>query len=59
LARITLTLSALIDARAIFLCISGEAKRAVLARALAGEDLPVGRLISQSSGRTRIFWRPE
>lgn len=59
LARITLTLSVLIDARAIFLCISGEAKRAVLARALAGEDLPVGRLISQSSGRTRIFWRPE
>jgi 6-phosphogluconolactonase len=59
LARITLTLSVLIDARAIFLCISGEAKRAVLARALAGEDLPVGRLISQSTGRTRIFWRPE
>jgi 6-phosphogluconolactonase len=59
LARITLTLQALIDARAIFLCVSGEAKRAVLARALAGEDLPVARLVSQSPGRMRIFWRPE
>lgn len=59
LARITLTLSALTQARAIFLCISGEAKRAVLEQALAGQDLPVARLVSQSSGRTRIFWRPE
>jgi 6-phosphogluconolactonase len=59
LARITLTLQALIDARAIFLCVSGDAKRAVLARALAGEDLPVARLVSQSPGRMRIFWRPE
>jgi 6-phosphogluconolactonase len=59
LARITMTLPALVTARAIFLCIAGEAKRAVLERALAGEDLPVARLISQSAGRTRIFWRPD
>jgi 6-phosphogluconolactonase len=58
-ARITLTLSALLNARAIFLLIAGEAKRGVIGRALAGEDLPVGRLISQSKAPVRIFWTPD
>jgi 6-phosphogluconolactonase len=57
--RITLTLSALMNARAIFLLIAGEAKRGVIGRALAGEDLPVGRLISQSKAPIRIFWTPD
>ena len=58
-ARITLTLSALLNARAIFLLIAGEAKRGVIGRAMAGEDLPVGRLISQSKAAIRIFWTPD
>ncbi|WP_293351989.1 6-phosphogluconolactonase [Phenylobacterium sp.] len=58
-ARITLTLRALLNARAIFLLIAGEAKRGVIERALAGEDLPVGRLISQSTAPIRIFWTPD
>lgn len=58
-ARITLTLHALADARAIFLLIAGETKRGVVQRALAGEDLPVGRLISQSRAPIRIFWTPD
>lgn len=58
LARITLTLSALLNARAIFLLIAGEAKREVIERVLAGEDLPVGRLIAQADNRLRIFWTP-
>ena len=59
IARVTLTLSALLDARAIFLLIAGEAKREVLRRARAGEeDLPVGRLISQARAPVRIFWQP-
>lgn len=58
-ARVTLTLSALLDARAVFLFIAGEAKRGVIDRALAGEDLPVGRLISQSKAPIRIFWTPD
>ena len=58
LGRITLTLSALSDARAIFLLIAGTAKREVIARALAGQDLPVGRLIAQAGDRLRIFWTP-
>jgi 6-phosphogluconolactonase len=58
-ARVTLTLSALLNARAIFLLIAGEAKRGVIGRALAGEGLPVGRLISQSKAPIRIFWTPD
>lgn len=58
-ARITLTLSALIDSRAIFLLIAGETKRGVVERALAGEDFPVGRLISRSTAPIRIFWTPD
>ena len=56
--RITLTLSALLNARAIFLLISGAAKREVIRRAQAGEDLPVGRLLSQAKAPVRIFWEP-
>jgi 6-phosphogluconolactonase len=58
-ARITLTLSALLDARAIFLLVAGEAKRGVIRRAQAGEDLPVARLLSQSNAPVRIFWHPD
>jgi len=63
-ARITLTLSALLQARAIFLLIAGEAKREVVRRALesghgAGKDLPVARLVSQSRAPVRIFWTPD
>ncbi len=58
LARITLTLTAILSARAIFLLIAGEAKREVVKRATAGEDLPVGRLIAQAGDRLRIFWTP-
>lgn len=58
-ARITLSLQALLNAQAIFLLIAGEAKRGVVERALAGDDLPVGRLVSQSQARLRIFWTPD
>jgi 6-phosphogluconolactonase len=58
-ARVTLTLSALLNARAVFLLIAGEAKREVVRRAEAGEDLPVGRLLSQRRTPLRIFWTPD
>lgn len=58
-ARVTLTLATLLDARAIFLLIAGETKRGVVQRALSGEDLPVGRLISKSRAPIRIFWTPD
>src|SRR5947209_2566917 len=58
LARVTLTLAALAQSRALFLLIAGEAKRQVLARAEAGEDLPVGRLIRRAAGSVRVLWAP-
>ena len=58
LARVTLTLSALLRSRAIFLLISGGAKRLVIDRALAGEDLPVGALLRQTRVPVRVLWSP-
>ncbi|HEY2358549.1 MAG TPA: 6-phosphogluconolactonase [Phenylobacterium sp.] len=57
-ARITLTLAALLQSRAIFLLIAGEAKRQVIARALDGEDLPVRAILTQDRVPVRIFWTP-
>jgi 6-phosphogluconolactonase len=57
-ARITLTLAALLQSRAIFLLIAGEAKRQVIARAEAGADLPVRAILSQGRVPVRIFWTP-
>jgi 6-phosphogluconolactonase len=57
-ARITLTAPWLVKAPDIFLLITGQEKRTVIAQALAGDDareLPV-RAILQSSARVRIFW---
>ena len=58
LARITLTLSALLHSRAIFLLIAGEAKRQVIAQALAGADLPVRAILRQDRVPVRTFWAP-
>lgn len=57
LARISLTLSALSQSRAIFLLIAGKAKREVIERAQAGEDLPVARLLGLPVP-VRVFWTP-
>jgi 6-phosphogluconolactonase len=58
LARITLTLPGLLDARAIFLLIAGGAKRDVIARAEAGEDLPVRAILAQDRVPVRVLWSP-
>ncbi len=55
-ARITLTLTALLQSRAIFLLIAGEAKRQVVADALAGADLPVRAILRQDRAPVRVFW---
>jgi 6-phosphogluconolactonase len=57
-ARISLTLSALLQARAIFLLIAGDAKREVILDARAGADLPVKALVSQSRVPVRVLWSP-
>jgi 6-phosphogluconolactonase len=58
-ARITLTLTALLQSRAIFLLIAGEAKRQVVADAFAGADLPVRAILQQDRTPVRVFWTPD
>lgn len=58
LARVSLTLAALLRAQAVFLLIAGEAKRQVIDRAAAGADLPVGVLLAQDRVPVRVFWSP-
>lgn len=55
-ARITLTLSALLQSRAIFLLIAGEAKRQVVEQARGGADYPVRAILNQDRVPARIFW---
>lgn len=57
-ARITLTLAALLDSRSIFLLIAGEAKRVVVEAALAGADLPVAAILRQDRVPVRVLWHP-
>ena len=57
-ARISLTFAALLQSRAIFLLIAGDAKREVIARAQTGADLPVTALISQTRVPVRVLWSP-
>ena len=57
-ARITLTLAALLQSRAIFLLIAGEAKRQVISRAEAGEGLPVRAILNQDRVPVRVLWTP-
>jgi 6-phosphogluconolactonase len=57
-ARITLTLAALLRSRAIFLLIAGEAKRQVIADAASGTDLPVRAILRQDRVPVRVFWSP-
>jgi 6-phosphogluconolactonase len=59
--RLTFTFSALQDARLLVLHIEGEAKKAVIEKALAegrASALPVGRVISNASSDTEIYWAP-
>lgn len=58
LPRITLTLGALTATRAVIVLVSGEAKKQVVERAVAGEMLPVGALLRQERAPVRILWSP-
>ena len=60
LPRISLTVAALIQSRLIVLLISGEAKRAVVERALAdsAHAPPVAAVLRQERSAVRILWAP-
>ena len=55
-ARITLTLPALLQTRLILLLISGGVKRQVVDQALAGADLPVRAILTQAAAPVRVLW---
>jgi 6-phosphogluconolactonase len=55
LARISLTLRALLAARATLILIAGEARRAIVER---GSGLPVHALLKQAKAPVRVLWTP-
>lgn len=60
-ARVTLTKSAILSARAILISVRGEEKRDVLEKALkegAGSKYPIGRLLADASQAIDIHWCP-
>lgn len=58
LARITLTLAALLRSRQILVTIAGEPKREVVKKALAGADYPIAALLAQTDVPVRVIWSP-
>lgn len=57
--RITLSLGALRQSRAICLLVAGDQKKAILDRAMTeGTDLPIDRLLSDATLPLQIFWSP-
>ena len=56
--RISLTLKALLQAKAVVLLITGSAKRRIIEEAMAGADLPVRRLLQQDRAPISILWCP-
>jgi 6-phosphogluconolactonase len=55
LPRITLTLPALVSARATLVLIAGERKREIVERE---QGLPVHALLEQAKGPVRVLWTP-
>jgi 6-phosphogluconolactonase len=56
--RITMTLKPIIASRLVALHIEGEAKRNVLASALAGADVPIGAVLNHSTRPVEVYWAP-
>lgn len=58
-ARITLTFPAILSARAIFVAINGDSKRAVIERAVAVQPpLPIGDVLLNSAAPVHVYWSP-
>lgn len=61
-ARVTLTKPALLDAHTLIVVITGEAKKAVLERAIAdgpSSTLPIGRVLADAEVPVDIYWSAE
>ena len=55
--RITLTLPVLVEARALYLLIEGDAKRQVLIEAVQGSPVPIGAVLEAAPG-LEAYWCP-
>lgn len=58
--RLSLNFEALLRTREIILVLTGEEKRVLLERVVAGraEDLPVARLVRDATSPVKIYWSP-
>lgn len=56
--RITLTLPKVLDTRTLILHIEGNDKKDVLAKAEAGEDLPIRTVLTQNKVPVDVYWAP-
>ena len=60
-ARVTLTRAAILSARTVLISITGDAKRALLERAIAdghSSPLPIGRVLAEAEQPIDIHWCP-
>jgi 6-phosphogluconolactonase len=56
--RITLSLPRVLDTRALYLHIEGDDKKALLGKALAGEDFPIAAVLKQDRVPVDVYWAP-
>jgi len=60
-ARVTMTRSAILSARALMLCLTGEAKKEIVERAIedgAGSKVPIGQVLAEAEQPIDIHWAP-
>ena len=60
-ARVTLTRNAILSAKALMLCLTGDAKRAIVQQAIedgAGSTVPIGQVLAEAEQPIDIHWAP-
>lgn len=60
-ARVTMTRAAILQARALMLALTGDAKRALVEQAIedaAGSTVPIGRVLAEAEQPIDIHWAP-
>ena len=58
-ARVTMTRSAILSAKALILCLTGDAKRAIVEQAIedgAGSKVPIGQVLAEAEQPIDIHW---
>src|SRR4051795_6151210 len=58
-ARVTLTRAAILSAKALMLCLTGDAKRAIVEQAIedgAGSTVPIGKVLAEAEQPIDIHW---